>query len=141
MSSRPTTTCCASWPNETGSSLPTASRTRPRIRSRTRPQDARTRPRAARRRKERTNVSSDSTVREDSSAQSTGLTGGVDIDITGMTCTACARRVEKSLNRIDGATAWVNFATERARVTGLDDPEAALAAVKKAGYGAQVHRP
>src|SRR5699024_5871864 len=86
----------------------------------TRPQEARTRPRAARRRKERTNVSSDSTVREDSSAQSTGLTGGVDIDITGMTCTACARRVEKSLNRIDGATAWVNFATERARVTGLD---------------------
>jgi Cu+-exporting ATPase len=86
-------------------------------------------------------VSSDSTVREDSSAQSTGLTGGVDIDITGMTCTACARRVEKSLNRIDGATAWVNFATERARVTGLDDPEVALAAVKKAGYGAQVHRP
>src|SRR5699024_4258614 len=96
-----------------------------RRRPRTRPQEARTRPRAARRRKERTNVSSDSTVREDSSAQSTGLTGGVDIDITGMTCTACARRVEKSLNRIDG----------------LDDPEVALAAVKKAGYGAQVHRP
>lgn len=58
-----------------------------------------------------------------------------------MTCTACARRVEKSLNRIDGATAWVNFATERARVTGLDDPEAALSAVKKAGYGAQIHTP
>ncbi|WP_264674068.1 heavy metal translocating P-type ATPase [Brevibacterium sp. CFH 10365] len=86
-------------------------------------------------------MSSDSTVREGSSAQSTGLTGGVDIDITGMTCTACARRVEKSLNRIDGATAWVNFATERARVTGLDDPEAALSAVKKAGYGAQIHTP
>lgn len=86
-------------------------------------------------------MSSDSTVREDRSAQSMGLTGGIDIDITGMTCTACARRVEKSLNRIDGATAWVNFATERARVTGLDDPEAALAAVKKAGYGAQLHKP
>ena len=84
---------------------------------------------------------SDNTVREDSSAQSKGPTGGVDIDITGMTCTACARRVEKSLNRIDGATAWVNFATERARVTGLDDPEAALTAVKKAGYGAQIHKP
>src|SRR5699024_6202935 len=113
-----TTTCCASWPNETASSPPTT-----RTTSRTRPL---TRPRAARLRKERTNVSSDSTVREGSSTQSTGLTGGVDIDITGMTCTACARRVEKSLNRIDGATAWVNFATERARVTGLDDPEAAL---------------
>ncbi|MGO2524838.1 MAG: heavy metal translocating P-type ATPase [Brevibacterium aurantiacum] len=86
-------------------------------------------------------MSSDSTVREDSSTQSTGLTGGVDIDITGMTCTACARRVEKSLNRIDGATAWVNFATERARVTGLDDPEVALTTVKKAGYGAQIHKP
>ncbi|RCS97538.1 heavy metal translocating P-type ATPase [Brevibacterium aurantiacum] len=58
-----------------------------------------------------------------------------------MTCTACARRVEKSLNRIDGATAWVNFATERARVTGLDDPEVALTTVKKAGYGAQIHKP
>lgn len=65
----------------------------------------------------------------------------IDIDISGMTCTACARRVEKSLNKIDGATAWVNFATERARVTGLADPDTALKAVQKAGYGAQIHTP
>lgn len=86
-------------------------------------------------------VSSDSALRPEASTSPVSVGTGIDIDITGMTCTACARRVEKSLNRIDGATAWVNFATERARVTGLDDPDDALNAVKKAGYGAQVHKP
>lgn len=86
-------------------------------------------------------MSSDSAIRLDVERRPTSPDGGVDIDITGMTCTACARRVEKALNKIDGATAWVNFATERARVTGLNDPEQALAAVKKAGYGAQLHQP
>lgn len=77
----------------------------------------------------------------ESPAPPSQVDAALDIDISGMTCTACARRVEKSLNRIDGATAWVNFATERAQVVGLADPEAALGAVKKAGYGAQMHEP
>ncbi|MDN6157161.1 MAG: heavy metal translocating P-type ATPase [Brevibacterium sp.] len=86
-------------------------------------------------------MTSDSTTHPETPTPQTDFSGGIDIDITGMTCTACARRVEKSLNKIDGATAWVNFATERARVTGLDSPEEALTAVKKAGYGAQIHEP
>lgn len=85
-------------------------------------------------------MSSDSVVRPEASNLLEQVGNGIDIDITGMTCTACARRVEKSLNTIDGATAWVNFATERARVTGLDHPDDALKAVKKAGYGAQIHK-
>jgi P-type Cu+ transporter len=40
----------------------------------------------------------------------------VDLRIGGMTCSSCAARVEKKLNRLDGVTATVNFATETARV-------------------------
>ncbi|QDP95069.1 copper-translocating P-type ATPase [Microlunatus elymi] len=62
----------------------------------------------------------------------------VELDIGGMTCAACAARIEKKLNKIDGATAIVNYATDRAVVTGL--PESAtpelIQAVKKAGYTA-----
>lgn len=42
----------------------------------------------------------------------------MDIPITGMTCAACANRIEKGLQRIDGVSgATVNFATEKASVT------------------------
>ncbi|MBC2863672.1 heavy metal translocating P-type ATPase [Streptomyces mexicanus] len=41
----------------------------------------------------------------------------VELLIGGMTCASCAARVEKKLNRMDGVTATVNFATEKARVT------------------------
>ncbi|SDS54679.1 heavy metal translocating P-type ATPase [Microlunatus soli] len=62
----------------------------------------------------------------------------VELDIDGMTCAACAARIEKKLNKFDGATAIVNYATDRAVVTGL--PESATSdlvqAVKKAGYSA-----
>ncbi len=34
-----------------------------------------------------------------------------------MTCAACAYRIEKKLNRLDGVTATVNYATERAAIT------------------------
>ncbi len=37
--------------------------------------------------------------------------GAVDLDITGMTCASCAARIEKRLNRVEGVTATVNFAT------------------------------
>ena len=39
----------------------------------------------------------------------------VDLDITGMTCAACAARIERKLNKLDGVTANVNYATEKAR--------------------------
>ena len=41
----------------------------------------------------------------------------VELDITGMTCASCAKRIERRLNGLDGVTASVNYATERARVT------------------------
>ena len=60
------------------------------------------------------------------------------LPISGMTCAACVRRVEKALASVDGVeTATVNLATERARVA-FDPlratPEALRAAVDKAGY-------
>lgn len=66
----------------------------------------------------------------------------IELDIAGMTCSACANTIERKLNRIDGVTATVNFATERASVLGLrGEAERAVAAVERAGYHAAVHTP
>ena len=67
----------------------------------------------------------------------------VDLALEGMTCAACAARIEKALNRVPGVVAAVNFATESARVR--YDPrranrDALLAAVEKVGYRAHVRR-
>jgi len=62
-----------------------------------------------------------------------------DLAIDGLTCGACVARVEKALNAVDGATATVSLATERAHVLvpeGVDD-EALIAAVRGAGYDAR----
>src|SRR5690349_5056554 len=59
-----------------------------------------------------------------------------------MTCASCAARIEKKLNRMDGVTATVNYATEKARVSydGGDVSVADLiATVEKTGYTA--HEP
>ena len=66
-----------------------------------------------------------------------------DLEIGGMTCASCAARVEMRLNRLDGVTATVNYATEKARVRALggvtvDDLVAEVAA---AGYTARPVRP
>ncbi|MGK5447020.1 heavy metal translocating P-type ATPase [Streptomyces radiopugnans] len=63
----------------------------------------------------------------------------VELAIGGMTCASCAARVEKKLNRMDGVSATVNFATEKARVSyapgvSVDD---LIATVEKTGYTAQ----
>ncbi|MGW4041780.1 heavy metal translocating P-type ATPase [Streptomyces sp. NPDC004721] len=63
----------------------------------------------------------------------------VELLIGGMTCASCAARVEKKLNRIDGVTAAVNFATEKARVshpTGVSVADL-IATVVKTGYMAE----
>lgn len=61
----------------------------------------------------------------------------VNLDIGGMTCASCATRIERKLNRIDGVTATVNYATEKARVTADGvDAKALIAAVEAAGYTA-----
>ena len=66
----------------------------------------------------------------------------VDLEITGMTCSSCANRIERSLNKLPGVTAEVNFALETAHVTaGADVTEDDLvAAVSRTGYSASVRR-
>ena len=39
----------------------------------------------------------------------------VDLPISGMTCASCANRIERRLNKLDGVTASVNYATEKAK--------------------------
>ena len=65
----------------------------------------------------------------------------VDLALTGMTCASCATRIEKRLNRLDGVTATVNFATEKASVDydrNVIEPDELVAAVEAVGYGATV---
>lgn len=68
------------------------------------------------------------------------LLAPVELDISGMTCAACAGRVERALGKLDGVTASVNYATERAIITGLPDSEVdtAIRQVENAGYGAHL---
>ncbi|MEW2446201.1 heavy metal translocating P-type ATPase [Streptomyces parvulus] len=63
--------------------------------------------------------------------------------VGGMTCAACAARVEKKLNRMDGVTATVNYATEKARVTHpVTVPVADLiSTVVRTGYTAEEPAP
>ena len=64
----------------------------------------------------------------------------LQLDIEGMTCASCATRVEKALNKVEGASAEVNYATERATITGARlDHKALLEAIEHAGYGAHLH--
>ncbi|MET8246294.1 heavy metal translocating P-type ATPase [Streptomyces sp. NPDC005202] len=67
----------------------------------------------------------------------------VELLIGGMTCASCAARVEKKLNRMDGVTATVNFATEKAKVTYPAGIEVAdlIATVVKTGYTAEEATP
>ena len=72
----------------------------------------------------------------------TPATSSVDLVIEGMTCTSCAARVEKKLNKLEGVTATVNYATEKARVVFSGDitPEALIAQVEATGYTAHLPR-
>jgi Cu+-exporting ATPase len=67
----------------------------------------------------------------------------VDLDLVGMTCAACANRIERKLNKLAGVRASVNYATEKAAVEftaplTLDD---LIAAVSAAGYTAHLPEP
>src|SRR5690625_1805853 len=63
----------------------------------------------------------------------------IDLAVGGMTCASCAARVEKKLNKLDGAVATVNYATEKARVLVPQSVSVAelVTAVEQAGYTAQ----
>jgi heavy metal translocating P-type ATPase len=64
----------------------------------------------------------------------------VVLRVEGMTCGACAARVERTLNRIEGVTASVNYATSKARISVAAAIPATklLEAVRRAGYSAEV---
>jgi P-type Cu+ transporter len=63
----------------------------------------------------------------------------LELPITGMTCASCANRIERKLNKLDGVSASVNYALERAAVeydaAGVA-PEELVAAIEAAGYSA-----
>ncbi|MBF6060581.1 copper-translocating P-type ATPase [Nocardia terpenica] len=67
----------------------------------------------------------------------------VELEIGGMTCASCAARIEKKLNRIDGVSATVNYATEKAKVSfpASVTPRDLVERVVDAGYTARVHEP
>ena len=71
------------------------------------------------------------------------MTSQVELSIGGMTCASCATRIERKLNRLEGVSATVNYATEKARVS-YDDgvaPDDLVATVEKAGYTAALPAP
>ncbi len=77
----------------------------------------------------------------DSPPVSNGDTGGarIRLDISGMTCASCAARIEKKINRVEGVTATVNYATEQANVRMVSSTvttEDLIATVASMGYGA-----
>lgn len=73
--------------------------------------------------------------------QGTGKTTVADLslDIEGMTCASCANRIQKKLNKVEGVSATVNYATEKATVQAPRGMTAQdlIAVVEKAGYGAR----
>ncbi|WP_035854783.1 heavy metal translocating P-type ATPase [Cryptosporangium arvum] len=62
----------------------------------------------------------------------------IELEIGGMTCASCAARIEKKLNRLDGVSASVNYATERATIhtDGGHSADEFIATVEKTGYTA-----
>ncbi|MEV8206140.1 heavy metal translocating P-type ATPase [Streptomyces sp. NPDC079189] len=77
-------------------------------------------------------------------ATGTGTTAEIELSIGGMTCASCAARIEKKLNRMDGVTATVNYATEKAKVSYPGENmsvQELIATVEKTGYTAQEPAP
>ncbi|GAA0598866.1 copper-translocating P-type ATPase [Kribbella sandramycini] len=68
------------------------------------------------------------------------MSQSVELVIGGMTCASCAARVEKKLNRMDGVTATVNYATEKAKVTYAEgvSTDDLVATVEQTGYTASL---
>ena len=62
----------------------------------------------------------------------------IELEIGGMTCASCANRVERKLNKLDGVTAAVNYATEKARISVPEgyDPQDLVTVVEQTGYTA-----
>ena len=73
----------------------------------------------------------------------TAAAAEVELAIGGMTCASCAARVEKKLNRMEGVTATVNYATEKAKVSYTDEVSVQdlIATVEATGYTAREPAP
>lgn len=71
-------------------------------------------------------------------AVTAGPEAPIELAVGGMTCAACAARIEKRLNLLDGVSATVNYATERAYVTAAGGRQAGelITAIEAAGYTA-----
>src|SRR5690554_4192976 len=71
------------------------------------------------------------------------VSNAIELDIDGMTCASCANRIERKLNKLEGVTATVNYATEKAKVSYPEgfDPGLLVAEVEKAGYRARLPVP
>ncbi len=67
-----------------------------------------------------------------------GQPSSIELSIGGMTCASCAARIEKKLNKLDGVSASVNYATEKAKVTygGSVAPADLVGTVEATGYTA-----
>ncbi|KQV77334.1 carbonate dehydratase [Nocardioides sp. Root122] len=74
----------------------------------------------------------------DTTHQAAGPLADVELAITGMTCASCANRIERKLNKLEGVTATVNYATEKAKVSypGSVSTDDLLRTVEAAGYAA-----
>ena len=74
---------------------------------------------------------------------STGVAAEVELAIGGMTCASCAARIEKKLNRMDGVSATVNYATEKAKVSYGGDVSVGdlIGTVEATGYTAREPAP
>ncbi|WP_194923252.1 heavy metal translocating P-type ATPase [Catenulispora pinisilvae] len=72
-----------------------------------------------------------------------GPLSDVELAIGGMTCASCAARIERKLNKLDGVSATVNYATEKAKVSFPADyqPADLVAVVEAAGYTAALPEP
>ena len=62
----------------------------------------------------------------------------VTLSVQGMTCSSCVNTVEKALNKVEGVSATINFATETAHILAPADmsPKDLIKIVEKAGYSA-----
>ena len=69
-------------------------------------------------------------------AETSPASRSLELDIEGMTCTACARRIEKNLNKIEGVSAYVDFASEKAHLTVSQDvtQDMLIHTVEESGY-------
>jgi Cu+-exporting ATPase len=69
--------------------------------------------------------------------------GEVELSIGGMTCASCAARIERKLNKVDGVSATVNYATEKAKVSysGDTSPDDLVKVVEATGYTAELPAP